>query len=145
MSNKTSLPTKAELTALINVLEGGDDPLGETISAGELEDKDITELAGQLVVRIERGVSEMRASGEEIPAALSKTVQLLHSHLEQENEDVDPEEWIDRLLAGRMPPGRAKTDGRVAAFRSLRMDLLTEDDLRILKEMAEEIRSQKET
>jgi hypothetical protein len=145
MANKTSLPTKAELNALIEVLAATDDETGEVNSVGEpLTSAEVTNLAEDLVGRLERGLAEMRAKGEEVPAALSNTVQLLHAHLEEETGDVTTEEWVDSLLAGRVPPGRGRPTG-MPAFRSLRMDLLTEDDLEMLRQMAEEIRSQKES
>ena len=145
MANKASLPTKAELNALIELLAATDDEADEVNSAGEpLTRDDVTNLAEDLVGRLERGVAEMRSHGEEVPAALSASVQLLHDHIDEETGDVTTEEWVDSLLAGRVPPGRGRPTG-MPAFRSLRMDLLTEDDLEMLREMAEEIRRQKES
>ena len=146
MANKTSLPTKAELNALIELLAATGDEADEIDSAREPQTSaEITNLAEDLVGRLERGIEEMRAKGEEVPVTLSNTVQSLHAHLEQEPKEVDAEKWIDSLLAGQIPAGRGKDAGGVPAFRSLRMDLLTEEDLEILKEMAEEIRAQKES
>jgi len=146
MSDKTSLPTKAELNALIELLATTADEAEEIDSAREPQTSaEVADLAEDLVGRLERGIEEMRAKGEEVPAALSNTVQLLHAHIEQEASEVTTEEWVDSLLAGRVPPGRGQPAAGAAAFRSLRMDLLTEDDLKILKEMAEEIRAQKES
>ncbi len=146
MANKTSLPTKAELNALIELLAATADEADETDSAREPQTSaEITNLAEDLVGRLERGIEEMRAKGEEVPAALSNTVQLLHADLEEETGDVTTEAWVDSLLAGRVPPGRGQPTGDAAAFRDLNKDLLTEEDLKILKEMAEEIRRQKES
>jgi hypothetical protein len=146
MANKTSLPTKAELDALIEVLATTDDETDQANSLGELGSVETTNLAADLVTRLERGIQELRTNGEEAPLALTKTVDLLHQHIEQEatEEPVDPKEWIDALLAGERPTVTG-TLGGGPAFRTLRMDLLTEDDLEILKEMAEEVRSQKES
>jgi hypothetical protein len=145
MANKTSLPTKAELNALIEVLAATDDETGAVDSAGEpLTSGEVTNLAEDLVGRLERGVAEMRSKAEDVPAALLNTVQLLHHHIDEETRDVTTEEWVDSLLAGQVPAGRGHSSG-VPAFRSLRMDLLTEDDLEMLRQMAEEIRSQKES
>ncbi len=146
MANKTSLPTKAELNALIELLAATDDETDEVNSAGEpVTSADVTSLAEDLVGRLERGIEDMRANAEEVPAALSNTVQLLHDHIDEETSDVTTEEWVDSLLAGRVPPGRGQPTGDAPAFRSLDKDLLTEEDLKILKEMAEEIRRQKES
>jgi hypothetical protein len=79
--------------------------------------------------------------------ALTTTIGLLHQHIELGATEaaVNPEEWIDSLLAGELPAGRTMTGEMSPAFRSLNMDLLSEDDLRMLKEMAEEIRAKKES
>ena len=146
MSNKTSLPTKAELNALIELLAATGDEADEVDSAREPQTRaEVNNLAQDLVGRLERGMEKMRANAEEVPAALSTTVQLLHAHIEEEASEVTTEEWVDSLLAGRVPPGRGQPDADALAFRSLRKDLLTEDDLKILQEMAEEIRRQKES
>jgi hypothetical protein len=144
MANKTSLPTKAELDALINVLETIDDETDRADSLGESGSVENTNPAADLVARLERSIGEMRTNGEEAPPALTKTVELLHEHIEHEATEVE-KEWIDSLLAGRLPAGRKVTGEISPSFRSLRMDLLTEEDLRMLKEMAEEIRGQKES
>lgn len=145
MSDKTSLPTKAELNALIELLAATGDEADEIDSAREPQTSaEITNLAEDLVGRLERGIEEMRAKGEEVPAALSTSVQLLHDHIDEETRDVTTEEWVDSLLAGRVPPGRGHPTG-MPSFRSLRRDLLTEDDLEMLRQMAEEIRAQKES
>jgi len=65
MANKSSLPTKAELDALIELLASMDDDADEVNSAGEsLTGADVTNLAEDLVGRLERGVAEMRSQGE---------------------------------------------------------------------------------
>jgi hypothetical protein len=146
MANKTSLPTKAELDVLIELLAATADEPDDVSSSRQPEtNSDVTNLAEDLVKRLERGIEEMRASSEDVPEALSNTVQLLHAHIDQETRDITTEEWVDSLLSGRVPPGRGQSTGHAPTFRSLRMDLLTEDDLEILKEMAEEIRRQKES
>ncbi len=147
MANKSSLPTKAELDALIEVLGTIDDETDRANSLGEVGSIDNTNLVADLVVRLERSREEMRTNGEEAPPALTKTIDLLHQQIELEatKASVNPEEWIDSLLAGEIPAGRRMTGETIPAFRSLNMDLLTEDDLRILKEMAEEIRAEKES
>ena len=144
MANKSTLPTKAELDALIEVLETIDDETSGDSSSGESGSIDSANLAGDLVVRLERLGEEMRTSGEQVSPALTTTIGLLHQHIELEAA-VNPEEWIDSLLAGELPAGRTMTGEMSPAFRSLNMDLLSEDDLRMLKEMAEEIRAKKES
>jgi hypothetical protein len=145
MANKASLPTKAELNALIELLAATDDEADEVNSAGEpLTSADVTNLAEDLVGRLERGMAEMRSKAEDVPAALSNTVQLLQDHIGEETRDGTTEEWVDSLLAGRVPPGRGQPTG-MPSFRNLRRDLLTEDDIEMLRQMAEEIRSQEES
>src|SRR5260221_7231291 len=145
MLNKTSLPTQAELNILIDVLDGAGGETSELEPLQALGAVDVTNLAEDLVGRLERGIEEMRANAQDVPAALSNTVELLHAHIEQEPPDVTTEEWVDSLLAGRVPPGRGQPTGDAPAFRDLDKDLLTEEDLKILKDMAEEIRRQKES
>jgi hypothetical protein len=146
MADKSTLPTKAELDALIEVLGTIDEETDRAYPLGDF-DRVNTNLVADLVVRLERSREEMRTNGEEAPPALTKTIDLLHQHIELEATEaaVNPEEWIDSLLAGELPAGRMMTGEPIPAFRSLNMDLLSEDDLRILKEMAEEIRAKKES
>jgi hypothetical protein len=146
MANKSTLPTKAELDALIDVLGTIAEETDRAYSFGELGSVN-TNLVADLVVRLERSREEMRTKGEEVPPALTKTIELLHQQIELEAPEAseNPEEWIDSLLAGELPGGRRITGETSPAFRSLKMDLLTEDDLRILKEMEEEIRVEKES
>jgi hypothetical protein len=147
MANKSSLPTKAELDALIEVLGTIDDERDRADSLGQVGGIDSMNLAADLVARLERSREEMRTNGEVGPPALTKTIDLLHQQIELEATEAseNPEAWIDSLLAGELPGGRRITGETSPVFRSLKMDLLTEDDLRILKEMEEEIRAEKES
>jgi hypothetical protein len=140
MDKKISLPTKAELAAFINHLEGAADSSSEDVRA--LTEAETAALAADLLVRLERGVAEMKANGESPPVALLETIELLRAHDEQqtETEGIDPHKWIESLLAGQIPPERINAPTSLS-FRSLRTDLMTEEDREILREMAEEVQT----
>jgi hypothetical protein len=138
MGNKSSLPTKAELAAFIDHLEGATDSSSEDMTA--LTDTETAHLAADLLVRLEHGVAEMKTNGESVPPTVLETIELLRAHNDKESERIDPHEWIKSLLAGNIPAGRANAP-RGLSFRSLRTDLLTDEDREILREMAEEVRA----
>lgn len=134
MTEKASLLNEAELDALIEMLSSPGDENDDAIAWSESDGRLAEELAG----RLERGSAELRARGEDLPTNLSKTLASLDAHM-RENKPMSAQAWIDALLAGERPTGRAGAP----AFRTLRRDLLTEEDVKILKEIAQEIRSQK--
>lgn len=133
MTEKDSLLNEAELDALIEMLSSPGDENDDAIAWSQSDGRLAEELAG----RLERGAAELRARGEDVPANLSKTLASLDVHV-RENQPMSPQGWIDSLLAGERPTGRAGAP----AFRTLRRDLLTDEDVKILKEIAQEIRSQ---
>jgi hypothetical protein len=134
---KSALPNEGDLKALIQLLSTGADEDFVAMQVG-----DVKESAQDLVVRLERRIREMRAQGEQVPPGLSRMVKRLGAYVEEQAAYAEGEARIDSLLAGQLPPGRTQIAGG-ASFRSLRMDLLTAEDLEILKEMQEEIRLQK--
>jgi len=134
MTEKASLLNEAELDALIEMLSSPGDENDDAIAWSESDAR----LASELASRLERGLAELRARGDDVPPNLSKTVESLGTHV-RENRPMSAQEWIDALLAGERPVSRAGAP----SFRTLRRDLLTEDDVKILKDIAQEIRSQK--
>lgn len=146
MADKTPLPTHDQLKKLLDRLLPPDEEMDEVSAAAILEDMgvDTSTLPGDLRARLEREVQELQTKGEDVPQPLLDALSSLQPKEAPEDYTVlDPEVWIDNLIAGRMPSyltgsGQAR---HLQAFRSRNMEFLTEEDLRILEDLAAELRS----
>lgn len=149
MADKTPLPTHDQLRKLLDKLFPPDEEMDEVSAAAILEDMgvDTSQLAGDLRARLEREVQELQAKGEDVPQPLLDALSSLQpKEAPEDHAALDPEVWIDNLIAGRMSShltgsGEAR---HLQAFRSRNMEFLTEEDLRILEELAAELRSEME-
>src|SRR5437868_2134269 len=91
-------------------------------------------LPGDLRARLEREVQELQAKGESVPQPLLETLCTLRPRDEYKDDAaLDPEAWIDDLIAGRMLGHLMRTEQarHLHAFRSLKMEFQTVEDLRI--------------
>ena len=145
MADKTPLLPLAELQRLIEKLVPANEDMDELSASIILtrEGVDLGTLPDDLKVRLERGLEEMRAKGEEVPPELVEMVALLEKDPEPETQaDIELGAWIDSLLAGQVPGGAMGASQQRQAFRSMRKEGLTENDLLILERLAAEIQSQ---
>lgn len=148
MAERTPLPTKAQLRKLIDRLLSQNEEIDEVSAAIILrrEGVDRSKLADELKERVEHRVDELRSQGKDVPQALIDTLAILASDAESEEEhaSINPDDWIDHILADRMPghPIGHDQTRHLQAFRSLNMEFLTEEDLQILEELAVELRSE---
>lgn len=145
MENKNPLPSREELKRFIESLTPPNEEMDDVSATIVLEQAgvDVGAFPNDLMARLDREVEEMRAREEEVPAPLLEFAEALHRQIEAAKEtSTDPETHIKNLLAKRFPPGDAAS--LRASFRSLRMELLTEEDLRLLEDLYEELKSRKE-
>jgi hypothetical protein len=146
MENKNPLPSREELKRFIESLTPPNEEMDEVSATIVLEQAgvDVGAFPDDLMTRLDREVEEMRAREEEVPAPLLEFTEALHRQVEAEKEEpsTDPETHIKNLLAKKVPP-RDEASLR-ASFRSLRVDLLTEEDVRLLEDLYEELKSRKE-
>jgi len=151
MADRDPLPTRAQLRKLIDKLLPQNEEMDQVSAAIILEREgvDRSKLADELKGRFERRVEELRAEGKDVPQALLDTLAILETEdgSEEEHPSIDPYDWIDNLLAGRMPGNLTSLTSQgqtrhLQAFRSRNMEFLTEEDLRILEDLAAELRSE---
>jgi hypothetical protein len=147
MADKTPLPEPDQFRKLLEELLPPDEEMDEVSSAAILEGMgvDTGSLPGDLRARLEREVQELQARGEAVPRTLLDALSSLRPEGGQEDDAaLDPEAWIDSLIAGRMPGHLTPPDSarHLQAFRSRNEEFLTEEDLRILEELAAELRSE---
>ncbi|MCA1636554.1 MAG: hypothetical protein LC802_23410 [Acidobacteria bacterium] len=147
MADKTPLPTHDQLKKLLDTLLPPDEEMDEVSSAVILEEMgvDTGALQGDLRARLEREVQELRAKGEDLPQPLLAALSSLRPKEEPEDQTgLDPEVWVDNLIAGRMP-GHLTGSGQAQHLRSFRarnVEFLAEEDRRILEELVAELQSE---
>lgn len=145
MSEKTALPSIEELKRFIESLTPPGDEVDEVSARIVLERAgvDIDAFPEELMARLDSEIKDIRERGEEIPPPLMDLAEALHrqSQAMSDEEALDPETHIPMLLAKQMPGGAASRP--VASFRSLRTDLLTDEDLKMLQDLYDELQSRK--
>jgi len=147
MADQTPLPPRAKLIELLEKLLPDNEDMDQ-VSASIILDRqgvDRARLANALQVRLERRIADLRGRGEYVPAALAEVLAILERKTESQDEaEIDPGTWIDGLLSGQVPesqPGAGQT-GQVQAFRSRGTELLTEEDIEILRDLAAELEAE---
>lgn len=145
MSDKPPLPSRDELKLFIDSLTPPIEEMDEVSATVVLERAgvDVHAFPVDLMTRLDREIEELRTRGEEIPGPLTELAEVLHhqSQAAEEEELLDPETHIPRLLAGEVQSG--STTSRVASFRELRGDLLTEEDIQTLQDLYEELKARR--
>jgi predicted metal-dependent phosphoesterase TrpH len=143
------LPTKAELQKLLGMLlfEGEEmDEVSASIildRAGLIDDQFLERLGS----RLENRAAEMRVEGKEVSQALLDTIRSLEPNTWEADPDRFSAEGAIDALRYRQVAEEIPADGKPGYVQARQMsekDYLTEDDLRILEEVAKELRAAEE-
>ena len=139
MEKKSSLPTKSDVREMINWLAPPDEEMDE-VSAGILLEEagvDLTSVPSQLLTRLDSEIADIRSSDQVVPTAMTEVVEALRRANESTEEPVDPRAWVNDLLNKRIPRGFTLSDQPY--FRSLKKDLLTDEDIKALEDLYAEL------
>jgi len=143
MPDNTPLPSRAELAKLLEKLLPENEQMDSVSAAIILEREGIGRawLANALRSRLERRIAGIQARGEVAPPPLDKLMSVLNSKSEVQEIEVDAESWVDSVLEGKFPqiPGQLEQPGYIQAFRPRATENLTDEDIEVLREMAQEL------
>jgi len=143
MEKKSPLPTKSELRQVINWLAPTDEEMDDVNAEIllELAGVDLTTLPSQLLSRLDSEIDDMQSSSQHVPKAMAEVVEALRRASETKtDEPINPRAWVSDLLNKKVPHGFNLSDQPY--FRSLKKDLLTDEDIEALEALYAEVHAE---
>jgi hypothetical protein len=106
---------------------------------------DTPAISADLNQRLKQRIGELQAQDVEVPPQLLDALASYRQEAEPEDQvSPDPEDWIKSLLGGTMPGNLSQSGGamHLQSFRARNIEFLSEEDQRILEELADELQSE---